>query len=101
MFFKKMVEVVKENINNSSFSKDDFAAAMNVSSSLLYKKVKSLTNLSPSEFIKSIRLDFSLELIQMQKYSVTEVSELSGFSSVAYFSTVFRKHYGKSPTQIF
>ncbi|WP_162150074.1 hybrid sensor histidine kinase/response regulator transcription factor [Saccharicrinis fermentans] len=101
VFLKKMVEVVKENINNSSFSKDDFAAAMNVSSSLLYKKVKSLTNLSPSEFIKSIRLDFSLELIQMQKYSVTEVSELSGFSSVAYFSTVFRKHYGKSPTQIF
>lgn len=99
-FLKRMGEVVRENMANSEFSKDDFAAAMNVSPSLLYKKIKALTNQSPTDFIKSIRLDHSLDLIQSRKYSVTEVSELCGFSSVGYFSTVFRKHYGKSPTQV-
>ncbi len=99
-FIKRMVEVVRENMANSSFSKDEFASKMNVSSSLLYKKIKSLTDLSPTDFIKSIRLDYSLELLQSKKYSITEISEMCGFSSVGYFSTVFRKNYGKSPSQL-
>jgi len=73
---------------------------MNVSASLLYKKIKSLTDQSPTDFIKTIRLKQALELLQTRKYTVTEVSEQCGFSSVAYFSTVFRKHYGKSPSDI-
>jgi len=99
-FLKKMVEIVRDNISNSAFSKDDFASAMHVSSSLLYKKVKSLTNQSPTDFIKGIRLEYALELIQSKKHTITEVSEMCGFASVGYFSTVFRKHYGKTPTQI-
>ena len=99
-FLKKMSEVVRANISNSEFGKDDFAAAMNVSSSLLYKKVKALTDQSPTDFIKVVRLDYAQELLQSRKYSVTEVSELCGFSSIGYFSTVFKKHFGKSPTEI-
>ena len=98
-FVKKIVEVVRANISNSEFNKDEFASAMNVSSSLLYKKVKALTDQSPTDFIKTIRLNNALELLQTHKYTITEVGELSGFSSVGYFSTVFRKHFGKSPSQ--
>ena len=99
-FIKNILRVARENISNSEFSKDEFASLVNMSSSLLYKKTKSLTGLSPTDFIKTIRLDHALSLIQSRKYTVTEVSELSGFTSVAYFSTVFRKHFGKSPTEI-
>lgn len=99
-FMKNMLKVVRANIENTEFGKDDFASAMNVSSSLLYKKVKSLTGQSPTDFIKLIRLDYALELLQSHKYSVTEVSELCGFSSIGYFSTVFKKHFGKSPTEV-
>jgi DNA-binding response OmpR family regulator len=99
-FIKKMLEIVRANISNTEFGKDEFAASMNVSSSLLYKKIKSLTDQSPLDFIKTIRLDHALHLMQTHKYSVTEVSELCGFASVGYFSTVFKKYYGKSPTEL-
>lgn len=99
-FLKRIVEVVRENIENTNFSKDDFASAMNVSRSLLYKKIKSLTNQSPTDFIKTIRLNYGAELLHSRKYTVTEVSELCGFASVGYFSTVFKKYFGKSPTEI-
>ncbi|MDU1906596.1 MAG: two-component regulator propeller domain-containing protein [Dysgonomonas sp.] len=99
-FVKKAVEVINSNISNSLFGKEEFASAMNVSSSLLYKKIKALTGQSPTDFIKIIRLNYSLELLQSRKYTVTEVSELAGFSSIGYFSTVFKKHFGKSPTEI-
>ncbi len=100
-FLKKMVETVRANLANPQFSKNDFAAAMHVSPSLLYKKVKSLTDQSPTEFIKIFRLEQSITLLKERKYSITEISELCGFASVGYYSTVFRKHYGKSPTQVF
>ena len=100
-FVKKLLAVAWENISNSGFDKDEFARTMNVSSSLLYKKVKSLTGQSPTDFIKSIRLRHASELLQSGKYTVTEVSEMCGFSSVGYFSTVFKGYFGKSPTGIF
>ena len=99
-FMTKMLEVVRENMANADFGKEDFATAMNVSPSLLYKKIKSLTDQSPTDLIKMVRLDHALELLQSHKHNVTEVSELCGFSSVGYFSTVFKKHFGKSPNEI-
>jgi len=95
-----MLNVVRANISNTEFGKDEFASAMNVSTSLLYKKIKSFTDQPPVDFIKSVRLDYALELLQTHKYTVTEVSELCGFGSVGYFSTVFKKHFGKSPTGV-
>jgi len=99
-FIKKAMEVVQSNISNSEFDKDEFASAMNVSTSLLYKKIKALTDQSPTDYIKTIRLNHALELLQTRRYTVTEVSELCGFTSVGYFSTVFKKHFGQSPTEI-
>ena len=99
-FVKNMMEVVKTNISKPQFNKEEFASAMNVSSSLLYKKVKALTDQSPSDFIKTVRLDHALELLQSRQYNVTEVSEMCGFSSIGYFSTVFKKHFGSSPTEV-
>ncbi|WP_319590110.1 response regulator [uncultured Draconibacterium sp.] len=99
-FLKRMIEVVKDNIGNTQFSKTEFAAIMNVSPSLLYKKIKSLTDQSPIEFIKTIRLNHAHDLLSSKEHTITEVSELCGFSSVGYFGTVFRKHFGKSPSQV-
>lgn len=99
-FVKKAVEIIRANMDNSDFAKEDFASAMNVSSSLLYKKIKSLTDQSPVDFIRSIRLNYALELLQSRKYTVTEVSEMAGFSTVKYFSSTFKKYYGKTPSEI-
>ena len=99
-FVKKLMEVAKSNISNAHFSKDEFASTMNVSPSLLYKKIKSLTGQSLTDFLKTIRFNYALKLLQTRKYSVTEVSELCGYTSVTYFSTAFKKFFGKSPMDV-
>ncbi|NDV80887.1 two-component regulator propeller domain-containing protein [Bacteroides sp. 51] len=99
-FVKKALEVIQHNMDNTDFGKDEFASSMNVSTSLLYKKIKSLTGQSPVDFIKTIRLNHALELLKSRQYTITEVSEYCGFSSISYFSTVFKKHFGKPPTEI-
>jgi DNA-binding response OmpR family regulator len=98
-FVRRAMQVVRDNMSNPEFGKDDFASQMNVSGSLLYKKVKSLTGLSPTDLIKSARMKKAMDLLITKRYTITEVSEMCGFSSVAYFSTVFRKHYGKPPSE--
>ena len=65
-----------------------------------HKKIKSFTDQSPTDFIKTVRLKHAVELLQSRKYTITEVSEICGFASVGYFSTVFRKYFGKSPSEI-
>ena len=95
-----MLDVARANISNTEFDKEEFASAMYVSSSLLYKKIKSLTDQSPTDFIKTVRLNHAVDLLQSGKYTVTEVSELCGFASLGYFSTVFSKHFGKSPSEV-
>lgn len=99
-FVKKALEVVHRNMSNCEFGKDEFASDMNVSPSLLYQKLKALTEQSPLEFIRIIRFNHAMELLQSQKYSITEIGEMCGFSSPSYFSTAFKKHFGKSPAEI-
>lgn len=99
-FVKKAIEVVNANLQNPDFDKDSFANEMNVSASSLYKKLKALSDQSPTDFIKTIRMTHALDLLQSHKYSVTEVSEMCGYSSPSYFSTAFKNFYGKSPNEI-
>ncbi|MDE5871826.1 MAG: helix-turn-helix domain-containing protein [Muribaculaceae bacterium] len=99
-FLAKAMECVRENISNEVFGKGDFASAMMISQSLLYKKIKAATDMSVVEFIRSIRLNHAMTLLNSGKYNVTEVSEMCGFSSSAYFSRVFKEGFGKSPSEI-
>ena len=99
-FLKKAAEVVRTQISNPDFDKNQFASAMHVSSSLLYKKIKAITHLSPVNYIKAVRLVHALGLLQTRKYTVIEVSELCGFSSIGYFSMVFKKYFGKPPSSL-
>ena len=97
-FLQKLYDVVKRNMSNNEFDKEQFASEMNVSPSLLYKKVKALTDTSPTDFIKIVRLEYAQQLLKTQRYNITEISEMCGFASAAYFSTVYKKQYGVPPS---
>ncbi|MDE7346142.1 MAG: helix-turn-helix domain-containing protein [Muribaculaceae bacterium] len=100
VFLAKAMECVKANISNETFGKGEFASAMMISQSLLYKKIKAASDMSVVEFIRSIRLNHAMTLLTSGRYNVTEVSEMCGFSSQAYFSRVFKENFGKSPSDI-
>lgn len=99
-FVAKAMEVVRQNIAKNDFGKEDFASAMCVSPSLLYKKIKQETGLSIVDFIKSMRMNYAMELLKTHKYTIAQISEMCGFSSSTYFGVVFKKYYGMSPTEV-
>ena len=96
-FTNKVIEYINQNITNPEFGVEKLAELCNMSRSNLLRKLKTLLDLSPADFIRLIRLKKAAQLIQDGKYQIGEISELTGFSSASYFSKVFFKQFGISP----
>ncbi len=98
-FITELVKVIDEHLDNSSFEKEDLLREMSMSHSSMYRKLKSLTNLSPNEFIRKIRLQRSLDKLSDPNLNISEVAYSVGFSDPKYFSLCFKKTFKISPTE--
>jgi signal transduction histidine kinase/ligand-binding sensor domain-containing protein/DNA-binding response OmpR family regulator len=97
-FLNKAIEMVESNMENSEFGVAEFAGSMSVSRTLLHKKLTALTNQSASDFINAIRLKRSRELITSGEYNISEVAYAVGYNDPKYYSRIFRKYFGLSPS---
>lgn len=98
-FLHRAERVVVANIDNDSFSSDDFAREMYMSRSKLYARIQETTGGTVAEFIRKIRFDRACTLLLEGRYSVSEISSMVGFSSPSYFATSFRKYTGCLPKE--
>lgn len=99
-FLKRAIEIVTENMANTEFNINQLCRELAMSRTLVYEKLRAMTGQSPSEFIRTIRLSYAKELLLSGDYSVMDVAALAGFSDAKYFSTVFKRYFGESPSKI-
>jgi len=99
-FIVNLREYILQNIDESNLNGDHIGKHFGMSRVHLYRKLKALTNVSIGEFVKSIRLKKALELIREGNLNVSEIAWQTGFSSVSYFSTSFKKAFGKTPSEM-
>ncbi|UKT65201.1 hybrid sensor histidine kinase/response regulator transcription factor [Pedobacter mucosus] len=97
-FLKQVIQIVEDRMKDPEFNIDDVATAINMGRSTFYKKLKSLSSLSPVELVRDMRLKRSRQLLDSGSYSVSEAGYLSGFNSSPYFSTCFKEKYKISPS---
>ena len=99
-FLKRCIACVQKNIGNFDFDQQQFAEQTGTSKSTLYKKLKTLTGLNTSAFIRSIRMKTAYEVLQ--KNPTIRISDLAysvGYNDPKYFSSCFKKDYGMLPTE--
>ena len=96
-FLQRVMDVINDNLSNSDLSVDDIADRVGISRVHLYRKMKELTNQTPHNFIKNLRLKQAARLLEDPKQSITEVMYACGFSNSASFSTMFKNMFGMSP----
>ncbi len=94
----KIEQYIRDHFDNEELSINDIVAAVGLSRTLLYVKLKSTVGLSATQFITNICLKESLKLL-MQDYHISEVAYSCGFSSSNYYTRCFRKQFGISPTE--
>lgn len=98
-FLEKMQFIIDKNINNPDLDVDYLASHLNMSRPTLYRKIKSISNLSPNELINISRLKMSAALLKQGNLKIYEISELVGYSSQTHFGRIFSKQFGMSPTE--
>ena len=98
-FLDRLVNVAEENIANESFNIELLAEKLGWSKRQVFRKIKSLTGLTPEKFIFDFRIKRAKQLIADSDHTISEISYQTGFSSQAHLARVFRQYYNLSPTE--
>lgn len=96
---KKVIEYVEKNIANPELDVESIGKDIGLSRSQLYRKMKALTDLSVGETIRNIRLKHASQLLLENKFNVSEVAYMVGFTDPDYFRKSFKAAFGVSPSK--
>ena len=99
LLLNKIIKFIEDNIDDESMNPDSLADFIGESKAGLYRKLKDLTEKTPSEFVRTIRLEYAASLLKTTKLTVTEIMYKSGFSNKSYFYREFAKLYNTSPKE--
>lgn len=98
-FMEKVVRYIEDKMMQEDFSIDTLSLEMAMSRSVFFKKIKSLIGQSPQDLIRDIKMKKATTLLSEKKYNIGEIAYLTGYPNAKYFSTAFKKYYGKTPSE--
>jgi DNA-binding response OmpR family regulator len=96
-FLQQVNSVCEENMEDSSFNVEQLCEILNISQPHLYRKIKNLTDHSPIEFIRILRLKKAARLILLNSDNISQIAYSVGFTDPKYFSKCFKAFFGQSP----
>ncbi|GGZ25185.1 hybrid sensor histidine kinase/response regulator [Echinicola pacifica] len=97
-FLARAIEVMEEHMRNADFNAAGFVTEMGMSRSVVYRKLKDLTDQSISEFIRTIRLKRAAQLLQQTDMTISEIAFELGFNDLKYFRESFKSVYNCPPS---
>jgi signal transduction histidine kinase/ligand-binding sensor domain-containing protein/AraC-like DNA-binding protein len=99
ILLEKIMKYINANIANPKLNNEMIAAHVGISRVHLFRKLRTLTNQSPREFIRNVRLRQAAALLDGKKLNISEVAYATGFSSPSQFSIAFHTFYGRTPSE--
>lgn len=96
---KMFSDIVLKNLSNQDLSVNDIASQLHMSRSILFKKIKDLTGMTPNNFIKTMRLRKAAELLIQGQHKIYEICWEVGFNTPSYFSKCFYQYFGMNPNE--
>ncbi|MEL6851682.1 MAG: ATP-binding protein, partial [Bacteroidota bacterium] len=99
-FLDRVMGILEAKVADEQFSVEVFAQEVGLSRAQLHRRIKALTDMSPSILVRTVRLHRAKSLLMQGAGTAAEISYLVGFSSPAYFSKCFKDQFGLSPTEV-
>lgn len=97
-FILRLRKLLEENLSETDFNVKKLSTDLNMSTTHLYRKLKSLTGLSPVEFIRVFKLQKACELLANSNLSIKEIGYSMGFNNLSYFVKCFREQFNVTPS---
>lgn len=98
-FIIKLNKIVSEHISDPNLDQELLCRELGMSRALLYNRMKSITGTGTKEYITKIRIEKAKSLMKNPSLSISDIAEMTGFTSQSYFSTAFKSYTGTSPSQ--
>ena len=98
-FLAKLLDVMERQMDNNTLTVDEMVDEMGMGRTVFFNKLKSLTGLSPVEFIREMRIKRAAQLLEEQRYNITEVTYMVGMNDSRYFAKCFKNTYGVTPSE--
>lgn len=98
-FIQSIMDRVMEHIEEPEFDLEKLASEMNMSKSTLYRKIKSITGLTPLDFVRNIKMKQACILLQDKSLTISEIAYSLGFNNPKYFSRCFKEEFGVTPSE--
>lgn len=98
-FYSKVLDIMKKEMGNPDLNVDSLASMMGLGRSQFYRKIKALTNYSPVELLRNLRLKQAREMLTTTEKTIGEIAYEVGFSSPAYFTRCYREAFDETPTE--
>jgi signal transduction histidine kinase/DNA-binding response OmpR family regulator/Tfp pilus assembly protein PilF len=98
-FLQKVMDAVERNMGDPEFSMEKFGQQVALSRMQLHRKLKALTNQSPGDFLRSMRLKRAKRLLESRAGNVSEIAYEVGFNNLSYFSKCYKEEFGISPNE--
>lgn len=99
-FYRQFTQIVERELPNSALTTEIVADEMGFSRTQLYRKLKALTNYSPNELIRNMRLKRARQLLAQTEDTVSQIAYAVGFNSPSYFSKCFKDYFGELPADV-
>lgn len=101
VFLKKLDDFIRKNLKDSDLDVDQLAYQMNMSRPTFYRKIKSISALSPKEMIDITRLKKAASLIAENEFNLNEISNMVGYSNQSVFTKSFHRYFNLAPRDYF
>jgi len=98
-FISKVIDLIHEDLDDSSFGSSELSFKLRLSESQVYRKLKAITGKSTAVFIRTIRLELAKEQLHTTDQTVSEIAFAVGFNDPSWFSRAFKKEYGYPPSE--
>ena len=98
-FLAKLLDIMDKQMENNTLTVDELVEDMGMGRTVFFNKLKSLTGLSPVEFIREMRIKRAAQLLEQKQYNITEVTYMVGMNDSRYFAKCFKATYGMTPSE--
>ncbi len=98
-FLQNAISVVEKHISDADFTAEAMETGMAMSKMQLYRKLKALTDQSPGEFVRTLRLKRAASLISQRSGNISEIAYEVGFNNLSYFARCFKELFGVTPSE--
>lgn len=98
-FLQSIIDSIEQHLEEAEYDLEQLSAEMSMSKSTLYRKIKSMTGMTPLDFVRNIKMKHACMMLLSRTQNISEIAYAVGFTTPKYFTKCFKEEFGVTPSE--